>query len=292
MSTPLRDRRSIPVLATLVGLVACGGGGKACPKGEVGRDGACVPYVADAPVVPDTPPWRPAPGTSWQWQLQGSIDTTVDVEMYDVDLFDVPDDVLDTLRADGRTVVCYFSAGSHEDWRADADRFPEAALGRPLDGWPGERWLDIRDPGVREALAARLDRAVERGCDAVEPDNVDGYTNGSGFPLNATEQLEFDRWLADEAHARGLSIGLKNDLDQIRDLVDWFDWALNEECASYDECGRLSPFTEGGKAAFHVEYVDRFAQADALADEICGVGPDLDTLVKTWDLGPERLACP
>ena len=24
--------------------------------------------------------WQPGPGTSWQWQLQGTIDTTIDVE--------------------------------------------------------------------------------------------------------------------------------------------------------------------------------------------------------------------
>lgn len=273
--------------AALLLLLGCGG--DACDEGELLRGGECVPYRPQDPV--DAEVWRPTPGTSWQWQLSGRIDTDLDVQMYDVDLFDAPDDVLDRLRADGRTVICYFSAGSHEDWRDDAGEFPEAAIGRPLDGWPGERWLDVRDPTVREVLARRLDAAVARGCDGVEPDNVDGYDNGTGFPLTATEQLDFDRWLADEAHRRGLSVGLKNDLGQVRDLVDWFDWALNEECVAYDECGRLEAFTSVDKAAFHVEYVDDWADAPALAAEVCGVGPSLDTLIKTWDLGPEHLPC-
>ena len=197
------------------------------------------------------------------------------------------------LQAGSRVVICYFSAGSLESWRPDAGLVPDEAIGRPLQGWEDERWLDIMHPEVRALMRARLDRALELGCDGVEPDNVDGYDNATGLPLNGTEQLQFNRFLADEAHLRGLSVGLKNDLDQLTDLVDWFDWALNEECVAYDECDRLATFTEeAGKAAFHVEYVDDWADAEALATEICGVGPALDSLVKTWDLGPEWRACP
>jgi hypothetical protein len=233
--------------------------------------------------------WRPPPGTSWQWQLSGEIDTDVEVEMFDVDLFDAPQETLDVL-GEG-ALICYFSAGSLEDWREDAGDFPEDAVGWELDGWPGEYWVDVSDTQVREIMEARLDLAVERGCDGVEPDNVDGYANANGLRLSASEQLDYNRFLADAAHERGLSVGLKNDLDQLEDLVDWFDWALNEECASYDECGRLSLFTDAGKAAFHVEYVDDWADAQDKADEVCGVGPRLDTLIKTWDLDARRLAC-
>ncbi|MCA9658406.1 MAG: endo alpha-1,4 polygalactosaminidase, partial [Myxococcales bacterium] len=114
--------------------------------------------------------WCPEPGLSWQWQIDGQpIDTSVDVAMYDIDLFEVTDAELSILKADGRAIVCYFSAGSHEEWRPDADAFPPAAIGEPLDGWPGERWLDVRDPTVRELQAARIEYAAARGCDGVEP---------------------------------------------------------------------------------------------------------------------------
>jgi hypothetical protein len=234
--------------------------------------------------------WRPPPGTSWQWQLSGEIDTDVEVEMFDVDLFDAPQETLDVL-GEG-ALICYFSAGSLEDWREDAGDFPEDAVGWELDGWPGEYWVDVSDTQVREIMEARLDLAVERGCDGVEPDNVDGYANRNGLGLNATEQLDYNRFLADAAHTRGLSVGLKNDLDQLEELEPWFDWALNEECASYDECDRLAVFTDRGKAVFHTEYVEDWADADALAAEVCWVGERLSTLIKTWDLGPEYLACP
>ncbi|MEZ4238782.1 MAG: endo alpha-1,4 polygalactosaminidase [Myxococcota bacterium] len=238
--------------------------------------------------------WVPSPGASWQWQLTGRIDTTVDVDVYDVDLVDVPDDVFTTLHADGRTVICYFSAGSWENWRPDAASFPEAAIGSPLEGWPGEKWLDVRDPDVRALMEARLDLARDRGCDAVEPDNVDGYQNATGFPLNRADQLDYNRFLADAAHARGLSVGLKNAVGLVADLEPSFDWALNEECFQYRECDRNQPFLDASKAVFHVEYVDRQNQAQAAADQVCGdpAVAGLSTLIKTWDLDAFRLACP
>jgi len=198
--------------------------------------------------------WIPAPGTSWQWQLQGTIDTSFDVDMYDIDLEETPPETIDKLHADGRIVICYFSAGSYEAFREDKDDFAPELLGNTLDGWPDERWLDIRNVALRPILLKRLDLAVSKKCDGVEPDNVDGYQNNSGFPLTSTDQLEFNRWLAKEAHERALSIGLKNDLEQVNDLVDDFDFAVNEQCFEYQECNALSPFVAAGKAVFGVEY--------------------------------------
>jgi endo-alpha-1,4-polygalactosaminidase (GH114 family) len=241
----------------------------------------------------DPPVWCPAPGTRWQWQLTGALDTSVDVEMIDIDLFDNDARQISSLQAEGRVVVCYFSAGSHEDWRPDAGDFPPAAIGDPLDGWPGERWLDVRDDGVRAVLAARLDLAQQQGCDGVEPDNVDGYANDTGFPLTADDQLDFNRWLADAAHERGLSVGLKNDLEQVDALLPHFDWALNEECMAYDECDLLSPFIDAGKPVFHVEYVDDPAQGPDLAAQVCpdALARSFSTLIKGWDLDAWRIAC-
>ena len=76
------------------------------------------------------------------------------------DLFDVDASVVASLHARGRKVICYTSAGSWEDWRPDAASFPAEVKGKPLDGWPGERWLDTRDAGVRAVMRVRLDLAV------------------------------------------------------------------------------------------------------------------------------------
>ena len=199
--------------------------------------------------------WIPSPTTTWQWQLSGTIDTSVNAQMYDVDLYETPQRVIDQLHAKGRRVVCYLSAGSYETGRPDADRFPPEVLGDPLDGYPDERWLDVRRLDVLgPLLEARMDLCRAKGFDGVEADNVDGYANPSGFALTADDQLRFNRFLAAAAHTRGLSIGLKNDLDQVRALEPSFDWALNEQCFQYDECHRLAPFVRARKAVFTVEY--------------------------------------
>lgn len=269
-------------------LLGCGG--PACKDGEVRHDNVCSPYVADAP-IPSTA--EPVPvGLSWQWQITGVVDTSLDVELYDIDLMELTPAVHDTLRIDGRRLICYFSAGSYEPWQPDASLYPEGAIGRRLDGWPDERWLDTTRSEVRAVLAARLDLAIERGCDGVEPDNVTAHEARSGFGITPLEQLEFNRWLADEAHARGLSVALKNDVEQIPELVDWFDFAVNEECAFYAECDTLQPFVDADKAVLNAEYVDDFADAQDLADAICPVHEGFSTIVKEWDLGPDRVACP
>jgi hypothetical protein len=237
--------------------------------------------------TPSTVWWQPVPDTSWQWQLSGTIDTSLDVQMYDIDLFEAPQETIDNLHADGRVVICYFSAGSWEDWRPDAADFPAEVIGDPLEGWPGEKWLDIgRLDLLGPIMQARLDLAVQKGCDGVEPDNVDGYANQTGFPLSYADQIAYNTWLAQQAHARGLSIGLKNDLDQIVDLQPLFDWALNEECFTYNECDLLLPFIESHKAVFGVEYelepADFCPQANAM---------HFSFLKKNWDLDAWRVDC-
>jgi hypothetical protein len=206
---------------------------------------------------------------TWQWQLTGAINTSYDVTVYDIDLFDAPDAVLATLRAQGRRIVCYFSAGSAENWRPDYQRFKASDLGKPLDGWPGEKWVDTRSANVRSIMKSRLDRARDRGCDGVEPDNMDAYTNKPGFPLTYATQLDYNRFLAREARARGLRVGLKNDVDQLADLAPDFDFAVNEQCHQYKECGGYSAFTGANKPVFSAEYKRVWVDDAAARERMC-----------------------
>jgi len=173
--------------------------------------------------------------------------------MYDIDLYDATASLISSLHSKGRVVICYFST-QFENWRPDASSFTSAVKGSALDGWAGENYVDIRSNVIRNIMAARLDLAVSKGCDGVEPDNVDGYTAKSGFPLTSADQISFNTFLASQAHARGLSIGLKNDLDQSVALQPYFDWALNEQCNEYGECSMLNNFISAGKAVFNAEY--------------------------------------
>jgi len=173
--------------------------------------------------------------------------------MYDIDLFDAPQSVIDTLHSQGRVVICYFST-QYENWRPDSSSFTPAVLGNDLGDWPGEKYVDIRSTVVRDIMTSRMDLAVSKKCDGLEPDNVDGYTADTGFPITAADQLNFNEFIATQAHSRFLSVGLKNDVDQATTLQPYFDWALDEQCYQYDECDTLKPFIDAGKAVFNTEY--------------------------------------
>lgn len=235
--------------------------------------------ISATPLVADV--WIPAPGTSWEWQLTGPIDLSVEADVWDIDLLENDAGVVDELHARGSRVVCYISVGTWEERRPDADRFLDEVLGEPLEDHPDERWLDIRRLDLLgPIMEARLDECRDKGFDGVEFDNVDGYDNDSGFPLTYEDQLAYNRFLANEAHKRGLSAALKNDLEQIPDLLDFFDFAINEECFLYHECDALLPFIEAGKAVFAVEYElapDEFCdQANAMRFSAMRKDPVLD----------------
>ncbi|GAA2252776.1 endo alpha-1,4 polygalactosaminidase [Streptomyces ruber] len=230
--------------------------------------------------------WQPRPGVDWQWQLDGRVDPSVDVPVYDIDGFENTAADVARLHADGRKVICYVNVGAYEDFRPDADDFPRSVLGRPND-WEGERWLDIRELSVlRPLMERRFDMCRDKGFDAVEPDLMEGYANDTGFPLTAEDQLAYNRMIADIAHERGLAVGLKNDLAQIPELVGDFEFAVNEECAEFGECAALRPFIEAGKAVFHVEYRER-------TEEFCAQarGLRLSSMRKKLELDVWRDPC-
>jgi hypothetical protein len=228
--------------------------------------------------------WLPPVGQSWQIQYSGRLDTTVNAQVYDIDGADSTKAQVTTLHAAGRKVICYVDAGSFENWRPDAAKFPAAVLGKAMDGWAGERWLDVRQwDALGPILAARFTDCRNKGFDAVDPDNMDGYANASGFPLTAADQLLFNRRVADLAHSLGLAAGLKNDLDQAAQLQPAFDFAVNEQCVKYKECGLLRPFTTAGKPVFHVEY--------AAADCPTPVPLKFSSVRKKLALDATRTAC-
>lgn len=213
--------------------------------------------------------YRPKVFATWQIQLQGQININHDVEIYIIDLFDVSKDDIASLKVTGKHVICYFSGGSYEEWRDDASAFTNAQLGNNLIDWPGERWLNIADPAVFNIMLARLDLAKDKGCEGVDIDNVDGYTKDSGFQLTANQQLQYNIKLANAAHQRFLAVGLKNDLDQAKSLVKYYDFAVNEQCFSYSECSLLNVFIMAQKPVFNIEYHSRYVKNSANRQQMC-----------------------
>ncbi|MGC4937300.1 endo alpha-1,4 polygalactosaminidase [Kribbella sp. DT2] len=215
-----------------------------------------TPPLPTATAKPGAPPatgdrWIPRRSQAWQWQLSGPLDLSVDVPIYDVDGASTTAAQVSALHQKGRRVICYFNAGAAQK----GDSYPESVLGKALEGWPDERWLDVRRLDVLEPIITRrIASCAAKGFDAVEPDNVDGYANDTGFPLTAAHQLAFNRMVAGVAHRHGLAVALKNDLAQVAQLEPAFDFAINEQCAEYGECAQLVPFVQAGKAVLHVEY--------------------------------------
>lgn len=176
-----------------------------------------------------------------------------------VDLFDSNASTVKKLQQAGKFVVCYFSAGTAENWRPDYKSFPKKVVGKKMEDWDGEYWLDVRSPDVLAIHKKRLDRAVQMGCDGVDPDNVDGYQNNTGFSIKSADQVNFLKNLVKEAQARSLEIGLKNATDLASSLAKYFDWIIVEECYKYKECSKYNAFPKSNKPAFMIEYT-KFSQ--------------------------------
>jgi len=245
----------------------------------------CATALFLAPTA--TARWQPRPTTAaWQWQLQGKIDTSIDADVYEVDGFEVASKTVANLHRQGRKAICYLDVGSWENYRPDAGRFPKTVLGRAYEGYPDERWLDIRRIDLlAPILRHRLDLCRRKGFDGVEPDNIAGYENKTGFPLSAGDQLRFNRWVAREVHRRGMAVALKNDPGQVGQLLGSFDFAVVEECFAYDECGRFSPFVAAGKRVFVAEYEEPLAaicdQAERLRFSV--IRKDYDLFAMPWE---------
>ncbi|RMD47057.1 MAG: endo alpha-1,4 polygalactosaminidase [Aquificota bacterium] len=231
-----------------------------------------------------------SPDTTWYIQLEVDNDHPLkdikEATVYDIDLFDASKEEIQRLKEEGKIVICYFSAGTYEDWRPDKDRFPLEVIGNPYEGWEGEYWLDIRNEIVKQIMIDRLKLAKEKGCDGVDPDNVNGYENNTGFNLTYSDQIDFNKFLSEEAHKLRLLIGLKNDLNQINDLVDFFDFSVNEECHQYNECDLLMPFIQKNKSVFNIEYDEIYINDETAFQNLCedAKNRNFRTLVMPYEL--------
>ena len=248
---------------------------------------AAAPPPTTTTTATDAAPVGPPIGATWQYQLTGSIDVAAPAEVFDVDGADTGADQVADLHARGRYVICYLSAGTLEGWRSDGADLADSVVGRPLVDWPDERWLDVRriDELLR-LLRRRVAACAAKGFDAVELDNVDGFRNETGFPITAADQLAFNRAAAAAVRDAGLAVGLKNDAEQVSDLVDDFDFAIVEQCVRRDECDRYVPFVEAGKPVFLVEY-------DLEPTVVCAEARRLgfSAIVKELDLTADLWTC-
>jgi len=233
--------------------------------------------------------------TTWDIQLQGKINENYTVQMYEIDLFDVSSNLIKRLQNKNIKVICYFNGGAWESFRDDERDFPKTILGKIMDNYPDERWVDIRSELIKPIMEKRLDLAVEKGCDGVDPDNMNGYINDTGFNLSFNDQIKYNKYIAEEAKKRGLVVALKNDLAQISELVDNFDFLVNEECFEFNECDKLKPFILQNKAVFNIEYKKEYIENSELRAKICKKSKEMNfsTLFLSLELDDSlRITCP
>lgn len=164
-----------------------------------------------------------------------------------------------------------------------------------MDGWPDENWVDIRHSGVRDIMKKRIQEAKDKGCDGVDPDNIDGYQNDSGFDLTPQDSVDFVRFLAQTAHDHGLAYGLKNGGDIVDQVVDVAEWCIQEECVHYEECEPYRAFIDQNKPVFHIEYPDDSPNTDLdeFVEKSCGDDDarGFSTLVKARELDDWTQTC-
>jgi hypothetical protein len=199
---------------------------------------------------------------------------------------------VNAIHAKGAKAICYIDAGGGESFRPDFAAYNAfnnncggCLFGRPIGGFRDEFWLNINnDQGQRtfilNQISARLDRCVANHFDGVEMDVIDAYSNNTGLTISPDTQLLFNTALANLAHSKGLTVALKNDVEQVPDLAPYFDYAINEQCQQYNECGNYSTyFASANKAVFQVEYklsTSKFCpQANAA---------NRNAILKTYDL--------
>ncbi len=161
-------------------------------------------------------------------------------------------------------------------------------IGRPVWGDYSHRWVDIRNTGVRDLMASRIELAASIGCDAVDVSYLELWYQNTGFFITYGDQLSFNRFLADTAHGIGLAIALHNTSQQINDLVGWFDFAIVEGCLEAGECVLYAPFQALGKPVFHVEYTGMTYEM-----HVCNAARDLrfNSIIKEREHDRNARAC-
>lgn len=173
-------------------------------------------------------------------------------------------------------VVCHVNTGALRLNEPDAMKYPGYQANPPDDpatpapgsviGWsvggdPAERYIDIRPAArtkVLPLIEKRFDLAKSSGCDAILAAHNEALIieTSTGFPAVGIDgNKSWMEALAAAAHARILSIGIRNSVPQSTDVdAQAFDWTLIERCGEDGMCNLQRAFLNQHKAVFAVDY--------------------------------------
>lgn len=215
--------------------------------------------------------WVPKPGDTWEYQTRNRLKSKAALNernlernptgaaVFDIDLFQNDKALIDELHANDTKVICYFSAGTAELWRQDANYFPPHAQGLGQAKKMGSRWLNINDGTVQQLMRKRVDLAVNKDCDAIDPAFIDAYqwpVEGTGFSITEDDAVAYVKMLAEHAHSRNLAFGLRRAPEIAARLMEDVDFSVCESCSKTKDCEAYQKFLDAGKPVFHVEYAN------------------------------------
>ncbi len=219
----------------------------------------------------------------WDWQLSEPFDLTRDVDVFALDADNVTKAQIKTIKSRGTKTVCYVSVGTAEDFRDDISKFPANVMGKTLSNWASERYLDIRKLSVLlPIMTKRFEHCAAMGFDAVEADNLDVYSNDSGFKLTDKDTIRYAKELVKIAKILNLEIAQKNLVELIPELEEFFDFIMVENCFAQNLCDKLKPYLDAGKIVLDAEYVEEKVDFLKACKELSGRGISL--ILKNWDL--------
>ncbi len=255
---------------------------------------AAALLAACAPGGIGSGPAGPPPDVSldsyWDWQLSGPLDMSRKLKMLDVDPDEVTAAQIAQVKAAGIKTIAYISVGTWEDWRADKDAFPASVKGNNLANWPGEKYLDIRQQAILlPIMQARFQRARDKGFEAIEPDNMDVYTNNSGFTISEADTVSYVLALASIAQGMGMEIGQKNVPELTSQLVGTLDFVITEDCFDQGWCSQVLAYQAAGKPVLAAEYTDTGVNWNAACSWARSQGVHM--ILKDRDLGAALTPC-
>jgi hypothetical protein len=229
-------------------------------------------FIDDVKVLGERPPhtlpwqkklWAPKPFDSWDWTITGTIDTSLDVVMYDIDWEDAPQSVVSQLKSKGKKLACYIDVGTAENWRSDFKKFPKEVQGKLINPpWTDQYWLDARRLDIlMPIMIERFKVCKAKGFDTTQYDDLQGWDpesepDGTGFPLTEQDIIDYTVLLADESKSMGMGAAFENNYNSTKELEPYTDWYIMEEGERWGETSYTAPYRNAGKAVFAAEYTD------------------------------------
>jgi hypothetical protein len=306
-----------------------------CPQGQTGTPPNCIvpPTSPTPPPIPVPTPgggttggsggttptpgswWKPGTGSlPWQWEIDHEIVMTQASDagtnsktytgaaaahptVYDVDGFDNTAADVASIHSAGAKAICYIEVGALENYRSDYSSFPASVIGKGMQGYSAEKYININSPTVLSLIENRIAMCHSKGFDAVEPDIDDSYTDSTGFTISETNEVQYLTKLSDYAHSLGLAWSLKNGGDGgtpnqfVTDMMAHIDFAIIEEPYYLTTIPYFYPaLYNAGKAFFVAEYTGDTKSASSF----CPAAIADHTNAALFDLnldGKTRVAC-